>query len=97
MTRGRLQEASRLLEPAAAEAIGQLDLKPCDVAAARLAVSYARAIDELAAAPEALDKLGPKLLAVLESLGATPVARRKVMDGKAPGAPNRVRALRAAK
>lgn len=47
-------------------------------------------IQELAAkvtAKELFDRLGPKLLAVLESLGATPWARARLKGGKIPDAP----------
>lgn len=47
-------------------------------------------IQELAAkvaAKELFDRLGPKLLAVLESLGATPYARARLKGGKIPDAP----------
>ncbi len=36
---------------------------------------------------ELLDKLGPKLLAALESLGATPAARARIKGGRSPDAP----------
>jgi hypothetical protein len=42
-----------------------------------------------------LETLGPKLLAALEALGATPAARSKLKAGGAPSAPNQLAALRA--
>jgi hypothetical protein len=48
-----------------------------DLGAAELARTYARAIDN----GGDLDKLGPLLLAVLESLGLTPKARAALVKG----------------
>jgi hypothetical protein len=115
---GKLQDAAELLAPVVDEALGALVLAGEDRAAAALARSYARQIDEalraeylarqaleqvskedpltrayiqeLAAkveSKELLDRLGPKLLAVLESLGATPAARARLKGGKIPDAP----------
>lgn len=54
-----------------------------DAAAAELALTYARAIDDGAD----LSKVGPALLAALEALGLTPRARKAVKtDGQQPGA-----------
>lgn len=58
-----------------------LELDPRDGAARDLAALYAREID---GDPDQLDALGPKLLAVLESLGMTPRARTAATKG-APG------------
>ncbi|OLF07747.1 hypothetical protein BLA60_25800 [Actinophytocola xinjiangensis] len=46
-----------------------------DAGAVKLAQRYAAVIDEAEVAQDALNELGPKLLAVLESLGATPKGR----------------------
>lgn len=76
-----------------------------DAAAAHLARAIAAAIDRprtVAARDDALDRHGPKLLAVLRELGATPTARRRLTT-MAPTAAvdeppvNRVKALRAAR
>lgn len=64
------------------EALGNADLKPQDRAAAVLALEYARTIDN---DPDALDALGPKLLAVLTALGMTP-SGRGVKGGAKDGA-----------
>lgn len=67
-----------LISPAVSETLAALDLPALDTAAARLARSYAEQIDSCTLAGEqawALEKLGPKLLAVLNDLGATPRAR----------------------
>jgi hypothetical protein len=100
----------RKLTPAVEETLGTLQLAPEDAAVARLALSYARTIDQAAAiaalaaklpfdpdtaeAVEQLRKrvsaqatmgdLGPKLLAALDALGATPKARASA--GKTPPA-----------
>lgn len=55
------------------------DLQPSDQAAVELALMYAANIDT---DPDLIDKLGPKLLAALDALGATPKAR-KAQTGKA--------------
>ena len=93
---GNLQDAARLLTPAVTETIAALDLKPEDTAAATLARRYAKAID--GGDSDTLSWLGPKLLAVLEQLGATPAARAKAKGGKpADDKPNRLQALRNAR
>ncbi len=93
---GNLQDAARLLKPAVADTIAALDLKPEDTAAAVLARRYAKAIDD--GDGDALSWLGPKLLAVLEQLGATPAARAKLKGRPAPdGKPNRLSQLRDAR
>jgi hypothetical protein len=51
---------------------------PQDVAARRLALTYA---EEMDADFDKIEKLGPKLLAVLESLGLTPKGR-SIIAGK---------------
>lgn len=60
------------------KAVGDLDLPPSDRAAAELAVTYAVAIDEDI---DRIDKLGPLLQSILESLLATPRARASVLKG----------------
>lgn len=59
------------------KAIGSLDLAPTDQGTAQLAVTYAKAIDD----GGDLDRLGPQLLAVLESLLLSPRARAAVVKG----------------
>ena len=89
-----LRDSAELLAPAVAETIAALSLKAEDAAAVKLAERYAAAID---ADSDALDRLGPKLHAVLESLGATPAGRAKLKGGRpADAAPNRLHALRSA-
>lgn len=59
---------------------------------------YIQALRSKVEAKELLEKLGPKLLAVLESLGATPVARSRLKGGgAADGGPSRLEAMRAAR
>lgn len=60
------------------EALKSLTLDGTDGAAVELARTYARAID----AGDSLDKRGPQLLAVLESLGMTPRSRAALMKGE---------------
>lgn len=91
-----LRDADQLLAPAIAGTIAALGLKPEDAAAATLAERYAAAIDaDTDGEGYALDRLGPKLHAVLESLGATPAGRARLKGGKAAdAAPNRLQQLR---
>ncbi len=90
-----LRDSAELLAPAVAETIAALDLKPEDTAAALLARRYAKAIDD--GDGDTLSWLGPKLLTVLEQLGATPAARAKAKGVKAAdGKPNRLQQLRGA-
>ncbi len=81
-----LRDAGELLGPAVAGAVAALTLAPADGAAVKLAQRYAAAIDDADNRAEALERLGPRLLAALESLGATPAARAKLKGGKEPGA-----------
>lgn len=53
-----------------------------------------RALRAKVEAQAVLAELGPKLLAALEALGATPAARAKLKAGGAPSAPSRLEALR---
>ncbi len=75
-----LRDADKLLAPAVERTLGALQLTDADAALATLARSYAAAVD---ADPEgdALEALGPKLLAALQQLQATPAARSKVKTG----------------
>ncbi len=95
---GNIQDADRTLTAAVAVTLDALKLAPEDTAAKRLAARYAAAIDTAESTQDALDKLGPKLLAVLESLGATPAARARPKEGKASGGskPSGLQALREA-
>ena len=89
---GAIRDADELLLPQVKQALASIDLEECDAAAVFLAHSYARQID---ADPEMLDHLGPKLAAILEQLGATPMARSKMKKG--PGVPSdgRLKSFRA--
>src|SRR6266511_1663858 len=66
-----LRDADELLLPAVSAAIGALTLEDSDAAVVKLAQAYAAAIDTDAEGDE-LEKLGPKLLAALTALQATP-------------------------
>jgi hypothetical protein len=92
-----LRDAGELLGPAVAETVAALTLTPADGAAVKLAQRYAAAIDTAESPGEALERLGPKLLAALESLGATPAARARLKEGKGSGGkPSGLQALREA-
>ncbi len=82
-----LRDAGELLAPAVAGSVAALTLTPADSAAVKLAQRYAAAIDSADETAETLEKLGPKLLAALESLGATPAARARLREGRASGKP----------
>jgi hypothetical protein len=96
-------DTENLLVPAVNQTIDALDLKPEDAAAVKLAQRYAAAIDDSVfdgprAHASAMRWIAPQLLAVLESLGATPLARTrlaKASDGD--GTPNRLQQLRDAR
>lgn len=92
-----VRSADQLIQASLADTLAALDLTAKDAAAARLAAEYAQAIDLCCGNPDVLDKLGPKLLAVLDALGATPAARAKIKGGKPGDAkPDRLAELRAA-
>jgi hypothetical protein len=95
---GALRSADELLAPVVEESIAALTLSPEDAAAVRLVRRYAAAIDEAGTAA-ALESFGPKLLAALNALGATPAARTRLRDGigGAPGVASSLAALRAAR
>lgn len=60
--------------------------------------AYIQALAAKVEAKELFDRLGPKLLAVLESLGATPAGRSRLKGGKTPSAPeNQLSKLRRAR
>lgn len=71
-----------------------------DTAARKLAVKYAQVIDEAAEDPKllawAMRNVGPLLLDCLESLGATPRARKTAGGKPADAKPSGLAALRAA-
>jgi hypothetical protein len=92
-----LRPVDGLLLPAVNEALKALDLADEDIAAARLARRYAATIDGSGDAAFVLERLGPKLLAALESLGATPKARAAMglKGGLAPV--GKLQALRSAR
>jgi hypothetical protein len=94
----RIRATDDLIEPAVTNTIDNLELRPQDHAAAELARHYAAAIDNSDDPQAALDRLGPKLLAALEQLGATPKARAAITK-RTPSnaATNRLEQLRAAR
>jgi hypothetical protein len=97
MANRRLQPADGLLAAAVAETIRALDLVPADAAGVALALRYADTIDQADNRADAVERLGPKLLAVLDALGATPTARARIKTGGAPSAGNDLDRLRAAR
>jgi hypothetical protein len=109
---GNLRDASLTMAQRVATTLDALPLEDGDSALARLAKDYAEAIDavplvlagergETAAAIRAervtvLDKLGPKLLAALAELGASPRARAAMRAGVGrPAAGGRLAGARA--
>jgi hypothetical protein len=96
MTR-HLEAVDNLLGPAVAETVAALTTTLEDKAAVQLAKRYAATIDEAEDRAEAMEKLGPKLLTVLESLGATPASRARLKGGAPSRAESRLQTLRAAR
>jgi hypothetical protein len=89
-----LQSADELFAAAVATTLSALALTEADTAAVRLARRYATAIDN----GGDLADLGPKLLACLTALGATPAARARIKTARQPDAqPGRLAQLRAAR
>lgn len=72
------------------ETLAELDLGEEDRAACALAVRLAEAID-VEGSGRTVSELAGKLLAVLESLGATPAARKALLKGVNQGAEVRQR------
>jgi len=62
-----------------------------------MARAYVQALAAKVEAKELVEKLGPKLLAVLESLGATPAARGRMKGGASNAAPSQLERLRQAR
>jgi hypothetical protein len=88
------RDPDELLLPAVEVTIGALKLGEPFQAAAQLARSLARTIDEAADPAAALRVLGPQLLKALESIGGSPAARAKMPAPPRP--PSKVAQLRAA-
>lgn len=95
---GILRDTADMLLPAVKETIAALDLPDKDTAAVRLALRYAALIDDHRDPAWALRWIGPELLRILESLGATPAARNSMKDTPAVHAGvNRLQVMRAAR
>lgn len=93
----QLRPVDDLIAPDVAETLKKLTaLSAEDAAAVKLARRYAAAIDGAADQDAALAMFGPKLLAVLEQLGATPKSR-SARKGGAPSGTGKLAALRAAR
>src|SRR5271170_6840157 len=96
-----LTDAANLLRTAVDQTIEALDLGDADAAAVRLARHYANLIDaqeDPKLVAWALRWIGPLLLATLESLGATPLARSRLKNEKpGDGKPSPLQALRDAR
>lgn len=90
----RLRSADTLLAPAVRDTVAALDDKDLKRHAAviRLAGRYAAAIDEQ---PALLGELGPKLLAALVEMGATPKAAGARAPAAGGGGLAKLRATRA--
>jgi len=96
----QLRPADDLIGPAVAETINALQLAPEDAAAVQLARRYAAILDDAFALDDEVrtwGDLGPKLLSVLESLGATPKARAAALKGGASRVESRLAAIREAR
>lgn len=89
----QIRNADDLLLPQVQHTISKLGLRPEDSAAAALAERYAADIDT---DPDQLRDLGPRLLATLIELGATPKARAAGKGGANAGQ-GTLAALRAAR
>lgn len=74
------------MSSAVGRTLDELELAPADAGAAELARKLAESIDIASGDPKVLSDLSPKLLAVLESLGATPKARAQNGKEAAPNA-----------
>lgn len=93
-----LRDADDLLVPAVRETLGALDVGPQDAAAVRLALRYAKTIDDNPDPAWAMRWIGPLLLDALEQLGATPAARARLKTGSTAAAPvSQLAKLRAAR
>lgn len=93
-----LRSADKALSPAVVQTLDALTLPDSDAALAVLARRYAEAIDSADDEAKALEGLGPKLLATLAALQATPAARSRVKtEGGGDAGPNRLQALRDAR
>lgn len=90
--------ADKLLRPAVEATLAALELTDADAALVKLTRRYAHVIDHAEDSLIALERLGPKLLAALQALGATPAyrARRRTGGGDRAG-DNRLAQLRAAR
>lgn len=73
-----------LMLTAVKRTLAALELSTTDQAAMRLAEKYAEVIDSARDPAWAMRWIGPNLLNVLESLGATPAARGKTKNGTSP-------------
>lgn len=93
----KLVSTDGLVGTAVAEALRTLELTAEDAAAAVLARRYAAAIDSADDQAEILKELGPRLLTVLESLGATPKARAMMKKGAGGGGQGKLAQFRAAR
>lgn len=92
-TPARRSAGAVLFLPVVERTLRALVLGPGDEAAAHLARTYARAIDDSRRHrdPEryarALERMGPKLLGVLDKLGATPSGRGRLLGGTGAAPP----------
>lgn len=78
MSKPILRDADGLVTPAVAGSVENAGLEPQDEGLKRLALTYAKAIDD-ADDPAVLRDLGPKLQSALESLGCSPAGRAKAV------------------
>jgi hypothetical protein len=91
------RDPETLLLPAVEEIVAALKLDPKDEAAAALAMTYARVIDDARDQGWAARWIGPHLLDALAALQATPASRaklRKSVGRAAEGRPNPIQQMR---
>ncbi len=94
----RLRAVDDMLAPAVRATVEALNLGPEDTAAAQVALQLARVIDQAADQAWAYRWLAPHMLAALEALNATPMARARVKGPvKGPDRTNWLAELRAAR
>jgi hypothetical protein len=93
----RLVPAEDTLAGAVAVSLAGMTLSPEDQGVRRLAEQYALQIDQAEDRARALEVLGPKLLAALDALQATPLARARVSKGVTPSGPSPLDRIREAR
>ncbi len=89
-----MRDPSEYLLPAVTETISALSLEAEDAAMVKLALHYARTIDQSPKREYTTRWVGPELMKCLESLGASPAARARLRKGDTADLPSPVAGLR---